>query len=98
MLSCATGLDWWRSPATAPGTRRFTWWRFHAASVLEFHRSGQFLARQHLGPVGGVINDGRNHGSRLHQVARHGMVVDIHVGVVRDPAVLYFVLDELKSR
>src|SRR5437588_8953949 len=85
---------WWHSPATKPDTRKYMWRRFRL--ILQFERTGQFFTRQHLGPVGGVVDHRRNHCSRLHQVAGDGVIVNVHVGVMGETTVLHLILDELE--
>jgi hypothetical protein len=51
-----------------------------------------------LRPIRRVIDARCDHRRGLHQVLRRHVIIDIHVGVVRYPAVFHLILNELKSR
>ena len=54
------------------------------SGVSGFLRFRQRLARQHLRALGSLVNDRRDHRRGLHQIAGDGVIVGVHVGVVRD--------------
>src|SRR5271156_1645292 len=83
-------FHWLRCP------RKHSRQRLHL--LLAQLRMRQWLARQHLGPPRGVVDEDCLDHRRLLQIARLQPLVDILIRVVRPALVIKLVLNELESR
>src|SRR6266446_4239904 len=71
----------------------------HPRRSLELGQGfGQRLARQHPRSRRRVVDERREHGGSLHQIARLEMIVDVEHRVMRARFVVEGILDELEAR
>jgi len=58
--------------------------------IPQLEGRGQFLAGKHLGTVCSVIDNRCDDCGGLHEICGHYVIVNVHIGVVRDTSVFDF--------
>ena len=64
---------------------------------LQGTRFREWLAWHHFRSGRGIVNDSCHNRCGLHQVSRLGVVIEVHVGVMRTRSIFKAILDELES-